>query len=101
MGFEVRENRPSPPSHGCDLRKITTPYLLELSFLVSKGGIKIVPTYKIKKRVIQNVLWAAFPPGPVANVGLNGQCTSGAHISLSPVSLKETGCRESEGSRQD
>lgn len=75
------ERKPSPLSLACDLRKITSPYILGLSFLVSKGEIKMISNYRINRRVPQNMLWAAFLPGPSANVGLNGQCPYGAHTS--------------------
>lgn len=79
MGFEVRQTRPSPTSHSCDLR-----------FPIFKGGIKTVPTYRITERAIRNVLCVAFPL--CSKVGFDERCTSGAcHLPVtgSPASLKE------------
>lgn len=59
----MKSERPDPPSYGGDLRKVIS--LLGLGFLISKGKMKIVLTYRITKRVLWKVLGAAFPLGQV------------------------------------
>ena len=91
------ERKPSPLSLACDLRKITSPYRLGLSFLVSKGEIKIVSNCRINRRVPQTMLWATFLPGLSTNVGLNGQCPCGAHTSCPQLPSRKQGLQGVRG----